>query len=100
MLAVSGDERLEGVDAPTLTESGVDLVFTNWRGVLAPPGISEEHRAYLVRLFEDMHDTPEWRDALERNGWTDNFATGKEFEDFLVEQDARVADTLKELGLG
>lgn len=99
VLAVSGEERLDTVDAPTLTESGVDLVFTNWRGVLAPPGISAEQRDYLVDLFTDMHDTAEWQDALERNGWSDNFATGEEFEDFLVEQDARVADTLKELGL-
>ena len=41
MLATSGEKRLEGVDAPTLKESGIDLVFTNWRGVVAPPGISD-----------------------------------------------------------
>lgn len=99
VLAVSGAERLDTVDAPTLTESGVDLVFTNWRGVLAPPGISDDQRAYLTGLLEEMHTTDEWQEALAANGWTDNFATGKEFEDFLVEQDARVADTLKELGL-
>lgn len=99
VLAVSGDERLEGIDAPTLTEAGVDLVFTNWRGVLAPPGISDEQRAYLTEILTEMHDTEEWREALATNGWSDNFATGQEFEDFLVEQDARVADTLKELGL-
>jgi putative tricarboxylic transport membrane protein len=46
-----------------------------------------------------MHETEEWQDALESNGWSDNFATGEEFEDFLVEQDDRVADTLEELGL-
>ncbi|MBM0125137.1 Bug family tripartite tricarboxylate transporter substrate binding protein [Pimelobacter simplex] len=99
VLAVSGEQRLDGVDAPTLTESGVNLVFTNWRGVLAPPGISAEQREYLTDLLTEMHDTPEWRDALEANGWTDNFATGSEFEEFLAEQDDRVADTLKELGL-
>lgn len=99
VLAVSGEERLDDVDAPTLTEAGVDLVFTNWRGVLAPPGISEEQRDYLVDLFTELHETDEWQAALESNGWTDNFATGEEFEDFLVEQDARVAETLEELGL-
>ena len=99
VLAVSGQERLPNVDAPTLTEEDVDLVFTNWRGVLAPPGIDQATRDYLIDLFTQMHDTPEWREALERNGWTDNFATGDEFEAFLVEQDTRVADTLKELGL-
>ncbi len=46
-----------------------------------------------------MHETDEWQDALEANGWADNFATGEEFEDFLVEQDDRVATTLEELGL-
>ena len=99
VLAVSGEERLDTVDAPTLTEAGVDFVFTNWRGILAPPGITEEHRDYLVGLFTEMHDTDEWRDALERNGWTDNFATGEEFQTFLEEQDRRVEDTLRELGL-
>lgn len=100
VLAVSGEERLEGIDAPTLTEAGVDLVFTNWRGVLAPPDISEEQRDYLTDVLTEMHGTKEWEEALADNGWTDNFATGQEFEDFLEEQDARVADTLKELGLG
>jgi putative tricarboxylic transport membrane protein len=99
VLAVSGEERLEGVDAPTLTESDIDLVFLNWRGVLAPPGISEEHRSYLIDLFTDLHDTEEWQQTLEDNGWTDSFATGEEFEEFLTEQDTRVSDTLKALGL-
>ena len=99
VLAVSGAERLGTVDAPTLEESGVDLVFTNWRGVLAPPGISGAQRDYLVDLFTQMHDTAAWREALKRNGWSDNFATGDEFERFLVEQDERVATTLEELGL-
>ena len=41
VLAVSGEERSPQdafADVPTLTESGIDLVFLNWRGVLAPPG--------------------------------------------------------------
>jgi putative tricarboxylic transport membrane protein len=99
VLAVSGDERLDGVEAPTLTEAGVDLVFTNWRGVLAPPGISDEHRDYLIDLLTEMHETEEWQQALVENGWIDSFATGDEFAAFLEEQDARVAETLEELGL-
>ncbi|MFC7505915.1 Bug family tripartite tricarboxylate transporter substrate binding protein [Nocardioides sp. GCM10030258] len=99
VLAVSGDERLDGVDAPTLTEAGIDLVFTNWRGVLAPPGISDEHRDYLVELLTEMHATDEWQKALADNGWIDSFATGDEFGTFLKDQDARVAETLEELGL-
>lgn len=102
VLAVSGDERLTGdsvKDAPTLTESGIDLVFTNWRGVLAPPGISEERRDELIAYVEEMHETPEWEAILAKNGWIDEFKTGDEFGAFLEEQDARVASTLEEVGL-
>jgi putative tricarboxylic transport membrane protein len=99
VLAVSGEERLETVDAPTLTESGVDLVFTNWRGILAPPGISDATRDYYIDLLTEMHATDEWQEALKRNGWSDNFATGDDFGRFLEEQDERVRTTLKELGL-
>ncbi|RJS44998.1 Bug family tripartite tricarboxylate transporter substrate binding protein [Nocardioides cavernaquae] len=102
VLAVSGEERLTGKsvkDVPTLTESGVDLVFTNWRGVLAPPGISEERRDELIALLEEMHDSPEWQAALKEKGWIDAFRTGDDFTAFLEDQDERVSTTLEELGL-
>jgi putative tricarboxylic transport membrane protein len=99
MLATSGAERLPESDVPTLSESGVDLVFTNWRGVFAPPGISEATRDELTGLLEEMHDSPEWQEQLEANNWIDAFATGEDFEVFLDEQETRVEDTLKELGL-
>ena len=99
VLATSGEERLESVDAPTLTESGIDLVFTNWRGLVDPPGITEADRAELVGALEDMHDSKGWDEALAQNGWTDAFVTGDEFGAFLEEQDERVVDVLSELGL-
>ena len=99
VLAVSGEERLTTVDAPTLKESGIDMTFVNWRGILAPPGISDESRDRLVAMFTKMHQTKGWKDAVKRNGWIDSFATGEEFRTFLLEQDQRVETTLKELGL-
>ncbi|WP_255378755.1 tripartite tricarboxylate transporter substrate binding protein, partial [Mycobacterium sp. E802] len=99
VLAVSGKERVEGIDAPTLTEAGIDLTFTNWRGILAPPGISAEAKAAMVRALTELHGTQQWRDALVKNGWSDAFSTGDEFEQFLRDQDNRVSTTLNELGL-
>jgi putative tricarboxylic transport membrane protein len=101
-LAVSGEERLTGEsvkEVPTLTESGIDLVFTNWRGILAPPGISEERREELIGYLEEMHGTPEWKEMLEEYGWIDAFKTGDEFTTFLEQEDARVRTTLEDLGL-
>jgi len=100
VLAVSGPDRVPWVDAPTLTESGIDLVFTNWRGVIAPPGISDTDRTRLVQLFNDLEQTPEWRDALAENSWTAAFLDGDEFAAFLRSEDERVRDSLAELGLG
>jgi putative tricarboxylic transport membrane protein len=99
VLATSGAEPLSTVDAPTLQESGVDLVFTNWRGVFAPPGISDETRDELTSLLEEMHESQGWQEQLETNGWIDAFKTGDDFRTFLEEQESRVEDTLKELGL-
>jgi len=99
VLAVSGEQRVEGIDAPTLKEAGIDMTFTNWRGVLAPPGISDDDRKAMVAVLEELHATEAWKEALVRNGWSDAFMTGQPFEDFLAEQDKRVETTLTDLGL-
>ncbi len=99
VLAVSSEERVGGVDAPTLKESGIDLTFANWRGVLAPPGIPDKAKQEMVKVLTELHDTQQWKDALVKNGWTDAFMTGAQFEQFLKDQDNRVSSTLTELGL-
>ncbi|WP_457965312.1 tripartite tricarboxylate transporter substrate-binding protein [Arthrobacter sp. D1-29] len=99
VLATSGSKRLEGVDAPTLKESGIDLEFTNWRGIVAPPGISDDDKTKLIAALEKMHGTDGWKEALKTHGWTDAFITGDEFKTFLSDQDKRVADVLTKLGL-
>lgn len=99
VLAVSSAQRIDGIDAPTLIESGIDLTFANWRGVLAPPGISDSAKRAMVKVLEEMHGTDQWKQALVKNGWTDAFVTGADFEKFLIDQDNRVSSTLTELGL-
>ena len=100
VLAVSGPTRLAGVDAPTLTEAGFDVVFANWRGVLAPPGISAADRDRLVRAAAAAASrAPEWNAAVQRSGWTNAFLPGDQFGAFLAEQDREVRTTLTRLGL-
>lgn len=53
----------------------------------------------MVKVLENMHATPAWKDALVKNGWSDAFMTGPAFEKFLTDQDKRVETTLTELGL-
>ena len=99
VLAVSGPAPLTGVDAPTLTEAGFDVVFANWRGVLAPPGISVADRDRLVQLLQRIEQTPEWNAAVQRIGWTNAFLPGDEFGAFLTAQDRDVRATLARLNL-
>jgi putative tricarboxylic transport membrane protein len=98
-LAVTSAEPVEGLDAKTLKEQGVDLEFTNWRGMVAPPELEEGDKTALVELVTKMHDSQEWKDALSTNGWTDAFITGDEFGAFIASENQRVGDVLSELGL-
>jgi putative tricarboxylic transport membrane protein len=100
ILAVTSEQPVPDVDAPTLQEAGVDLVFSNWRGIVAPPEISDDAKQRLVDLLTDMHDSDEWQAALEEQGWTDAFITADEFGTFLQDENERVGEVLAQLGLG
>ncbi|MDT9591556.1 tripartite tricarboxylate transporter substrate-binding protein [Nocardioides zeae] len=99
-LAVVAPEPLEGVDAPTVQDEGyegVDLV--NWRGVLAPPGITEEERDELLAITEETVGTDSWGEAIERNRWDDSFTGPEEFAEFIAEEEERTRALLTELGI-
>ncbi|MET9423877.1 MULTISPECIES: tripartite tricarboxylate transporter substrate-binding protein [unclassified Streptomyces] len=99
LLAVTGPKRVPGLDAPTLREAGLDTEFTNWRGIVAPPGLTDGERDKLIGLVTKLHESKQWQDSMKKNGWDDAFLTGDKFGDFLDEQDDSVDQVLKELGL-
>ena len=45
---------VQGVDAPTLKEEGIDLVFANWRGVSAHKSLNEEQLEALDEVFAKL----------------------------------------------
>ena len=99
VLAVTSAQRVPDVEAPTLKEAGVDLEFTNWRGLVAPPGISDDDKAKLIGLVEKMRNSQQWKDALAKHGWTDAYLSGDAFAAFLESEQQRVQQVLGELGL-
>jgi len=98
-LAVTSAEKAPNLDTPTLKEQGVDLEFTNWRGWVAAPELSEDDKQALIDLATSMHDSQGWKDALTQNGWTDAFMVGEEYATFLKAENQRVGDVLGQLGL-
>jgi putative tricarboxylic transport membrane protein len=98
-LAVSSPDPIESVDAPTLRSVGVDIELTNWRGLVAPAGISDAERDELVAMVDDLVASDAWRDVLEANDWDSFVQVGDEFDAFLTEEESRVAAILERIGL-
>ena len=100
VLGISSAERLPGLDAPTLREQGVDVVFENWRSVVAPPGISRADRQRLEQTVQALVQSDPWREASQRYRWLDRYLAGEAFERFVADEEARVNTILRRLGTG
>ncbi len=85
--------------APTLQEQGIDVELANWRGLVAPPEISDEGRQCLVALVGQMVASEAWAQTREQYGWQDFAMSGDEFATFLDAERERVTGILTELGL-
>jgi len=99
ILAVTSAQPVDGIDAPTLKSLNVDLVFTNWRGIVGPPGLPDAKKAQYIELLTKMNGSAQWKKTLTDQGWIDAFQTGDEFKAFLTSENDRVAGVLRELGL-
>jgi len=98
-VGVTSPQRLPGIDIPTFKEQGVDLVITNWRSVVAPPGITAEQRKALSEAIDKMVKSAAWKEILKQKGWDDAYLPGDAFAQFLKQEQARVTDVLKSVGL-
>ncbi len=98
-LAVSGKSRIAGVNVPTLTELGVNVSESNWRGVFAPPGITPAQREALIDFVTKVRNSAAWKQELETRKWADAFLTERPFERDLAGDIAEKEVLMKELGL-
>ena len=101
LLAISTAESQDvaGKPAPTLQEAGYDVDFSNWRAIVAAPGLSDEQTQAVTDMIDKMHGTQAWKDTLEQNGWADFYQTGDEAKQFITDETERVDALYKELGL-
>jgi putative tricarboxylic transport membrane protein len=99
VLAVTSEDRIEGVDAPTLVESGVDVVLQNWRSVSAAPGLSDEQVDAIIADIQAVVESDTWAAILAERGWQNTFLAGDEFDAQLQEEIAATEAILKDIGL-
>ena len=98
-IGVTAEKRLPGVDVPTFKEQGIDLAVTNWRSVVAAPGISPAQKKDLDAAIEKMAKSAQWQEMLKQKGWDDAYLGGDAFARFLKDEQIRVGDVLKSVGL-
>jgi len=98
-LAVSGSKRVEGFDAPTAKEAGLDVELENWRGFVAPKGLSDSDKKALTDTVQKMHDSQAWKDEMTANGWDDAYQPAEEFTAYLATEKTRIQGVLADLGL-
>jgi putative tricarboxylic transport membrane protein len=101
-LAQTADERVgEGAIAeiPTCKESGIDAVFYNWRGLFGAPDMPEYALKYWEETLAKMVETPEWDEAVKKNGWSKSYANSADFAAFLDKTNEEYKEILDDIGM-
>jgi putative tricarboxylic transport membrane protein len=99
-LAVASERRLASLpDVPTLRESGIDVVVTQWRGVVAPKGMPADAQATLALAFKRMTESKTWTQYVRDNNLTPFHLAPEAFGRFLDSEVEKMARILREMGL-
>lgn len=100
ILAMTAPERLDSApDIPTLVEQGANAVFLNWRGFFGPPGLSDKKQTEYKQLFLEMYKTEQWKSVRDSRGWSDFYTDGKDFIEFLKQQEKQLSALMDDLDL-
>lgn len=101
VLAVASPKRLGGIlaDVPTLKESGVNALVTNWRMVVGPKGMTPAQIAYWDRVLAKMVQTPDWKKDLAENIFEDTYRAAGSTDKYMQAEYEQFAAALGELGM-
>lgn len=98
-LGVSSAKALSGIKARTFVSQGYDLVYGNWRGIMAPADISAADRLNFVKVIDIMHVSPSWQAQIVKNKWDNEFVAGLAFKAFLEKHIPEINGVMKGLGI-
>jgi putative tricarboxylic transport membrane protein len=101
VVAVAAPKRMGGemASVPTWKEQGVDLVWGNWRAIMGPKNLTPAQVATWEGVLRKVVETPEWKQDLEANYWSNDFTVGEQFRKDLAADYAAMKLVLVELGL-
>ncbi|HYC44126.1 MAG TPA: tripartite tricarboxylate transporter substrate binding protein [Burkholderiales bacterium] len=101
VIAAVMDKRLAAFpDVPTLKEQGLNVPeIPQPRGVVGPPNMPANAKAYWEAVMAKMVKTPEWREFLKKDLLEDAFLTGPALQDFTKSFSQQMREILKEGGV-
>ncbi len=101
IIALGAPRRLGGAIAsvPTLREQGMDIVVSNWRGIVGAKGLSAAQVAYWEDAFAKVAATDEWKKSLDAQFWDGNFLRSREFGKYLENDYNQTKAVMTDLGL-
>lgn len=83
-------------DVPTGVEQGVDVTFAQWRGFIAPGGLSEEASQYWIDAAKEYAETDGYTEYIESNLLQPQVKYGDEFVAFLDEYNENLETVLSD----
>jgi putative tricarboxylic transport membrane protein len=100
ILAVAAPKRLAGelAEVPTLREQGTNVVFSNWRGIVGPRGLSAAQIAYWEDVLAKVAASDDFKRDVEQRNWVANFQRSDAMRRFLKAQHDELRVLLTELG--
>jgi tripartite-type tricarboxylate transporter receptor subunit TctC len=86
-------------NVPTMKEKGWDVVYAQWRSVLAPSGVPSSRIATLAVAFRRALQTESWKRFNANARAVDLYLGPADFFRFLRNEEARLTRIIDELGL-
>jgi len=99
-LATVTEDRLPYFpDLPTAKEQGIDVVYTQVRGFVAPPDFPDYAKKFWQDAFAKLVKTKSYADLMKANFGVAAYAKGDDYKKFLIDYVAAFKQDVEELGL-
>lgn len=96
-LAVASEERLKALpDVPTFKEQGIDLVASNWFGVVAPAGVPKDVVAKLNKVVNQALNDENYRSMVQGQGAEIAGGSPEDFQGFIQGESERWATLIQQ----
>jgi putative tricarboxylic transport membrane protein len=101
ILGYGAPRRLAGelAQVPTWREQGIDVHFSNYRGIIGAKGWTPAQVSYWGAVFAEIARDERWRADLEKNHLSPDFMPGRETRKFWDDLSTPIRSTLEDLQL-